>query len=103
MIECPIECVRAACPDPDWLEKHETFTLTMTATVSAAITALLSYFLKSRCTKIKCFGLSCTRQPLDIDTLQFVSEPEIVNGNGNGNENENDINVNVNVNVNETV
>ena len=102
MIECPIECVRAACPDPDWLEKHETFTLTMTATVSAAITALLSYFLKSRCTKIKCFGLSCTRQPLD--TLQFVSEPEIVNGNGNENGNENgNVNGNNDITVNETV
>ena len=98
MIECPIECVRAACPDPDWLEKHETFTLTMTATLSAAITALLSYFLKSRCTKIKCFGLSCTRQPLDID--KYVSEPEVVNGNINGNENGNG---NGNVKVNETV
>ena len=63
MIECPIECVRAACPDPDFLEKHETFVLTMTATISATVTALLSYFLKSRCTKIKCFGLSCLRQP----------------------------------------
>ena len=75
MTVCPIECVRAACPTPDWLEKHETFTLTMVATVSAAITALLSYFLKSRCTKIKCFGMSCNRQPLNLD--------EIANGNVN--------------------
>ncbi len=80
MTVCPIECVRAACPTPDWLEKHETFTLTMVATVSAAITALLAYFLKSRCTKIKCFGMSCNRQPLNLD--------EIANDIANGNVNE---------------
>ena len=68
MTVCPIECVRAACPSPDWLEKHETFTLTMVATISAFVTAVLSYFLKSRCTKIKCFGMSCIRQPLPIDS-----------------------------------
>ena len=67
MTVCAIECVRAACPDPSWLEKHETFVLTMVATVSATVTAILSYFLKSRCTKIKCFGLSCVRQPIPAD------------------------------------
>ena len=80
MTVCPIECVRAACPSPDWLEKHETFTLTMVATVSAAITALLSYFLKSRCTKIKCFGMSCIRQPVQFDTsLNQIGVVSLIN------------------------
>ena len=90
MIECPIECVRAACPDPDFLEKHETFVLTMTATISATLTALLSYFLKSRCTKIKCFGMSCMRQPLSspsVETVKTTVTDENENGNVNGNVN----------------
>jgi len=86
MTVCPIECVRAACPTPDWLEKHETFTLTMVATVSAAITALLSYFLKSRCTKIKCFGMSCNRQPLNLDEIANANVNDIANVNANVNE-----------------
>ena len=67
-VMCPVSCVRSACPEPDWLEKHETFVLTVAATLSAALGVMFSFFLKSRCTKIKCFGFACDRQPVDLDT-----------------------------------
>ncbi len=66
-ILCPVSCVRSACPEPDWLEKHETFVLTVVATLSATIGVMFSFFLKSRCTKIKCFGFACDRQPVDLN------------------------------------
>jgi hypothetical protein len=65
-INCPIDCVRAACPEPDFLEKHSTFVLTITASLSATLGVLLSYILKSRCKKIQCCGLSCDRDPIEL-------------------------------------
>ena len=65
-IDCPIECVRSACPDPDWLEKHEGFVLTSVASVSAALGIVLSYFLKSRCSRIDCCGIKCHRDVLEL-------------------------------------
>ncbi len=62
---CPIACVTAACPDDTFIQKHETFLLMVIGILSTALTAMLSYFLKSRCTKIKCFGVSCTRIPIN--------------------------------------
>ena len=46
-IECPIECVRSACPDPDFLEKHNAFVLTLVASMSATLGVLFNYLLKS--------------------------------------------------------
>ena len=58
-IDCPIECINrdliCASP-PDFLEKHNGFVLT--------------YFLKSRCKKIKCFGLECDRTPIELEPDQ---------------------------------
>ena len=72
MVECPIECVRSACPDPDFVEKNGAWLLTVIGLVTAAIGAVLTYFLKSRCKKIKCCGIVCDRdvvelKPDDID------------------------------------
>lgn len=63
---CPIDCVRAACPDPDFLEKHSTFVITMTASASGLLGVIFAYFLKSRCRKISCFGVSCERDPVQL-------------------------------------
>ena len=62
---CPITCVRAACPEDSWLQKHESFVLTMTASISALLGVILAYCIKSRCTTIKFCGFSCHRRPLD--------------------------------------
>lgn len=72
-IECPIECIRGACPDaPDFLETNSTFLLTALASLSACCGVVLSYFLKSRCRIIKTPCLSCERDVLDLTVRDVV-------------------------------
>lgn len=76
MTECPIECMNRdlICESPaSFLEKNSTFILTLFGIVSTGIGIVLTYFLKSRCVEIKCWGLFCKRQPLELD----VSDIEI--------------------------
>jgi hypothetical protein len=71
-IVCPLECVKSGCPsDPDFLEKHSTFVITMGGMISACIASIFAYFLKSRCSKIVTPCLSCDRVPPDS-----VTEPK---------------------------
>ena len=75
MVECPIECVKSGCDDPpDFLTKHSGFLLTIVASASAMLGMLISYLLKSRCTNIKCLGLACQRDVIDLK----ASDVEIV-------------------------
>lgn len=74
-INCPIECVKSACPDPDFLEKHSTFVLTAVGSLSALLGVIFSYCLKSRCTNIKTPCLSCDRVPLNPDDIAISPEP----------------------------
>ena len=64
---CPVDCVKSGCPDPDWLEKHNGFLLTIVASVSACVGIMLTYALKSRCRNIKTPCMSCDR---DVVALQ---------------------------------
>ena len=76
MTECPIECMNRdlICESPaSFLEKNGTFVLTLFGIVSTGIGIVLTYFLKSRCVEIKCWGIFCKRQPLELD----VSDIEI--------------------------
>ena len=69
-VECPIECINRdlICESPpDWLEKHNGFLLALIGLMGGGGGVLFTYFLKSRCTKISCFGLNCTRQPIPLD------------------------------------
>ena len=70
-IECPIECVRSACPDPDFIEKNGAWLLTVIGLLTGCVGATLTYFLKSRCKRIKVCGLSCDREPLAIETTEI--------------------------------
>ena len=45
---------------------NATFILTMTGMIGTGIGVLLTYFLKSRCTMVKCCCMECTRQPIDL-------------------------------------
>ena len=68
-IECPIECIWRESP-PTWLERHEGWTITMVGILGGGLGALLAFFMRSRCTKIKCFGLACDREPLALEPSQ---------------------------------
>jgi len=72
-IVCPIECMKTLNP-PDFLEKHNSFVLTLVGLLGGGAGVLLSYFLKSRCTKIHCCGFGCDRVPIaDPSQLDVVS------------------------------
>ena len=72
MDHCPIHCVRAACPDPDFIERNGAWLLTVLGMGGACAGGLLTYFLKSRCKKIQCCGLSCDRDVLDARDVAQV-------------------------------
>ena len=72
---CPIECVKAGCPEPDFLQKHSTFVLTAIGSLSALLGIVISYCLKSRCTNIRTPCLSCDRVPLEPDDIAISPEP----------------------------
>jgi hypothetical protein len=62
---CPLHCINVACKEDSFLEKNQTFLLTIIGLGGSAIGILLTYFLKSRCSKIKLLWgcLSCDRVP----------------------------------------
>lgn len=65
-INCPIECVREGCPDPDWLEKHSAFLITLIGSISAVLGIIFTYCLKSRCKNIKTPCISCDRDVIQL-------------------------------------
>ena len=65
-IACPIECVNIGCDDPDFLEKHSTFLITLIGSVGACLGVVFTYFLKSRCRTIKTCCFTCDRDVIEI-------------------------------------
>lgn len=55
----------------DWIDAS--FVLTMTGMLSGCVTYLLIFFLKSRCTTIKCGCITCERAVLNGSDLHNVS------------------------------
>ena len=49
---------------PDFIEKNGAWLLTVIGLVGGAGSALLLYFLKSRCKTIDCGCIHCVREPL---------------------------------------
>ncbi len=74
-IVCPIECVNSGCDDPDFLQKHGAWLLTVIASISAALGLCLTYFLKSRCKNIRTPCISCDREVvvLEPDQVEVIS------------------------------
>lgn len=72
-VDCPIECVRSACPTPDFLEKHSSFVLTISAAFFTFLGGMFSYFLRSRCKIIKTPCISCDRDVLTPQDIEIMS------------------------------
>ena len=67
-IECPIECLDSCCPnEPGFVEKNGAFILTLVGGVTACMGMVLTYFLKSRCKKVSCLGVSCDRDVIALE------------------------------------
>jgi hypothetical protein len=65
-INCPLECIKQICPEPDWLEKHNGFLITLLGSISAVLGLIFSYCIKSRCTNIKTPCISCDRDVIKL-------------------------------------
>lgn len=55
--------------DPDFVERNGAWLLSVFGVASACLSGLLVYFLKSRCSHIKCCGFECTRDVLDLTVV----------------------------------
>ena len=52
---------------PDFVERNGAWLLSLIGIVATCFTALLAYFLKSRCVSIRCWGVECVRDVLDLE------------------------------------
>lgn len=69
---CPIECIYAATQEPDFLEKNGAWLLTVIAGCTGCVGMVLTYFLKSRCSRINFCGISCVREVLSLKPSEVV-------------------------------
>ena len=63
----------------DWLERNGTFLITVLGILGGGCSAMMVYFLKSRCSSIKlCWGcMSCVREPLPADMIEVSANPRV--------------------------
>ena len=66
-VVCPMECVRLGCPNPDFLERNGTWLLTVLASFGGCVGMMFTYFLKSRCRQVNCWGVSCVREVVALE------------------------------------
>lgn len=76
-ISCPIECINTACPSPSFVETHGTWVLSLVGMIGVCFAGLLTYFLKSRCKMIRCFGMQCDREVISIDAKDAVVKSNV--------------------------
>jgi hypothetical protein len=57
----------------NFIEVNGTWVITFTGILSACVSGTLVYFLRSRCTQIKCFCFECKRIPITEDNINSVS------------------------------
>jgi hypothetical protein len=55
--------------NPDFIERNGAWMLSVFGIVSACISAMFVYFLKSRCSSIRCCGVECQRDVLDAAAI----------------------------------
>jgi len=77
-IDCPVECIKEICPDPEWLDKHNGFLITLIGALSAVLGVVFSYCLKSRCKNIRFCCLSCDRDVIQIERQNIELNNNIV-------------------------
>jgi hypothetical protein len=55
---------------PQWFD--DTFILTLVGLIGGGGTAILTYFLKSRCRTVECCCIKCERNVIPIDASQVT-------------------------------
>lgn len=77
-VVCPVECVAIACPHADFIERNGSFILMIVAAMSGFAGIFLTYFLRSRCTTIRCCCVTCDRDVIDLDAAHATIDPAAV-------------------------
>lgn len=54
---------------PDFVERNGAWLLSVMGIMGTCVSAMFVYFLKSRCRSIKCCGMECERDVLDLKTV----------------------------------
>lgn len=55
--------------EPDFVERNGAWLISVLGLSMTCVTATLVYFLKSRCTSIKCCGFECERDVLNLERV----------------------------------
>jgi hypothetical protein len=55
--------------EPDFVERNGAWLLSVLGVVTACMSGILAYFLKSRCSRIKCCGIECERDVLNLERV----------------------------------
>lgn len=55
--------------EPDFVERNGAWLLSVLGVVTACMSGILAYFLKSRCSRIKCCGMECERDVLNLERV----------------------------------
>ena len=55
--------------DPDFVERNGAWLLSVVGIMGTCVSAVLVYFLKSRCSTIRCCGMECQRDVLDLTAV----------------------------------
>ena len=63
--------------EPDFIERNGTWILSMVGVVGACMSGIFVYMLKSRCTKIKCCGVECDRDVIDLTAADVRSNSNV--------------------------
>ena len=61
-ILCPLECVR----EDDFFEKNNAFLITLISSISAVLSLVFTYCIKSRCKNIRTPCICCDRDVIEI-------------------------------------
>jgi hypothetical protein len=56
---------------PDFIERNGTWVLSMVGVLSACLGTIFAYFLRSRCKTIRCCGVVCERQPVELTAAEI--------------------------------
>ena len=61
---------------PDFIERNGTWVLSMVGVLSACLGTIFAYFLQSRCKTIRCWGVECERQPVELTAAEIRAAGE---------------------------
>lgn len=65
--------------NPDFVERNGAWMLSVLGIMGVATSAMLVYMLKSRCSYIKCCGVECERDVIDLESqpnLNLTTQPD---------------------------